>query len=48
MGASLGGLIADYIDGYQPGLGHFVLFAGYGVLFVLSAVSLLGVRKAAQ
>jgi MFS family permease len=44
VGASLGGLMADFIDGYQPGLGHFVLFAGYGVLFVLSAVSLLGVR----
>ena len=44
VGASLGGLIADFIDGYQPGLGHFVIFGSYGVLFVLSAVSLLRVR----
>jgi MFS family permease len=44
VGASLGGLMADFIDGYQPGLGHFVIFAGYGVLFILSTVSLLGVR----
>jgi MFS family permease len=47
VGAGLGGLMADYIDGYQPGLGHFVIFAGYGVLFVLSTISLLGVRGAA-
>jgi len=46
VGAGLGGLMADFIDGYQPGLGHFVIFASYGVLFVLSTVSLLGVRGA--
>ena len=48
VGAGLGGLMADFIDGYQPGLGHFVIFACYGVLFVLSTVSLLGVRGASS
>jgi len=44
VGSGLGGPMADFIDGYQPGLGHFVIFASYGFLFILSTVSLLGVR----
>ncbi|HSR34511.1 MAG TPA: MFS transporter [Anaerolineae bacterium] len=45
VGAALGGPMADYINGYQPGLGYFVIFGCYGILFVLSSVSLLGVRS---
>lgn len=45
VGAGIGGLMADFLDGYQPGLGYFAIFACYGVLFVLSTVSLLGVRQ---
>ncbi len=48
VGAGLGGLMADFINNYQPGLGHFVIFGSYGVLFILSVVSLLGVREASQ
>lgn len=44
VGAGIGGLMADFLDGYQPGLGYFAIFACYGVLFLLSTVSLLGVR----
>jgi MFS family permease len=48
VGVYLAGPMADFIDGYQPGLGHFVLFGSYGVLFVLSVVSLLGVRRSSS
>lgn len=44
VGAGLGGPIADLINKYQSGLGYFVIFACYTVLFVASSVSLLGVR----
>ncbi|MCL4530606.1 MAG: MFS transporter [Chloroflexi bacterium] len=46
VGAGIGGLIADYLNGYRPGLGYFAVFASYAVLFALSAVSLIGVREA--
>ncbi len=46
VGAGIGGLIADYLNGYRPGLGYFAIFASYAVLFALSAVSLIGVREA--
>ena len=45
VGAGIGGLIADYLNGIRPGLGYFAIFASYAVLFVLSTVSLLWVRK---
>jgi MFS family permease len=45
VGAGIGGLIADYLNGFHPGLGYFSVFASYAVLFALSAVSLMGVRK---
>ncbi len=45
VGAGIGGLIADYLNGYQPGLGYFAVFASYAILFALSAVSLIGVRQ---
>lgn len=44
VGAGIGGLIADYLNGYHPGLGYFAIFASYAVLFALSTVSLLGVH----
>ncbi|MGD9147113.1 MAG: MFS transporter [Anaerolineae bacterium] len=44
VGASLGGPMADYLNGFRPGLGYFAIFGCYGLLFVLSTVSLLGVR----
>jgi MFS family permease len=45
VGAGIGGLIADYLNAYRPGLGYFAIFASYAVLFALSAVSLIGVRQ---
>jgi MFS family permease len=45
IGKGIGGPIADYLNGYLPGLGYFTIFAGYALLFVLSSVSLLWVRK---
>jgi len=44
VGAGIGGPMADYLNSYRSGLGHFAIFACYGVLFVLSTVSLLKVR----
>ena len=45
IGAGIGGLVADYINQYFMGLGYFAIFAAYAVLFILSTVSLLGMRK---
>jgi MFS family permease len=45
IGAGIGGLIADYLNGFHPGLGYFAIYASYAVLFALSTVSLIGVRK---
>jgi hypothetical protein len=36
--------MADFLNVYQRGLGYQVIFAIYGVLFLLSAVTLLKVR----
>jgi MFS family permease len=44
VGAGIGGLIADQLNLYRPGLGYFSIFASYAVLFALSAVTLLGVH----
>jgi MFS family permease len=46
VGAGIGGLVADFLNGYNPGLGYFTIFAGYAVLFVLSVFSLRWVKKA--
>jgi MFS family permease len=46
VGAGIGGLVADYLNGFHPGLGYFSIYASYAVLFALSAVSLMGVRQA--
>jgi len=40
------GPMADYLNGYRPGSGYFAIFAAYVLLFFLSTVSLLGIRKA--
>ena len=51
VGAYIGGPIADYFTVHmpdQPGLGYVLLFAIYGVLFLLSVVTLLKVRPRAQ
>jgi len=45
IGTGIGGPVADYLEKVLPGLGYFVLFAGYAVLFVLSTVSILGIQK---
>ncbi len=45
IGTGIGGPIADYLNARLPGLGYLVLFGGYGVLFLLSVVSLRGVRR---
>jgi len=44
IGTGIGGPLADYLNGYRPGLGYFAVFVCYGVLFVLSTVSLRWVR----
>jgi hypothetical protein len=38
-------VLADILNRYQSGLGYFAIFACYAVLFVLSTVSLRGVRS---
>ncbi|MGD1992144.1 MAG: MFS transporter [Anaerolineae bacterium] len=48
IGAYIGGPIADYLTVRvpdQPGLGYVLLFAIYGVLFLLSVTALAGVRS---
>ncbi|MBN1660081.1 MAG: MFS transporter [Anaerolineae bacterium] len=44
VGAGIGGPMADFFNAIEPGLGYLVIFALYGVLFVLSAVTLLKVK----
>jgi MFS family permease len=46
IGAGLGGPVADSLNSLSPGLGYFVLFGCYGVLFLLSTASLAGIRGA--
>lgn len=36
IGTGLGGIIADYINRIEAGLGYFAIFAGFGLLFFLS------------
>jgi hypothetical protein len=44
IGAGIGGPVADYLNNYQPGLGYFAIFAGYGLLFLLSTLTLRWVK----
>lgn len=46
IGKGIGGPVADALNQYAPGLGYFAIFAGYGLLFALSAASLVWVREA--
>ncbi len=45
VGTGLGGPMADYLEKIRPGLGYFVLFAGFGIIFILSSASLRGIKK---
>jgi MFS family permease len=45
IGGSIGGPVADYLNIGTPGLGYFVVIAGYALLFLLSTVSLRFVRE---
>ena len=48
VGAYIGGPIADYFTihvPYFPGIGYVLIFAIYSVLFLLSAIVLIGVRE---
>jgi MFS family permease len=44
VGAGIGGPMADFFNLLRPGLGYLVIFGIYGSLFLLSVVSLRGVR----
>jgi MFS family permease len=43
VGAGIGGPMADFFNRYSSGLGWLVVFAIYGALFVLSAITLVKV-----
>jgi Na+/melibiose symporter-like transporter len=45
IGAGMGGPIADYLNGYFPGLGYFIVFGCYGIMFILSTLTLRWIRK---
>jgi MFS family permease len=45
IGAGIGGPMADFLNGYRPGLGYFAIFACYGILFVLSTLLLAQVSE---
>jgi MFS family permease len=45
IGSGIGGPMADYLNQGVPGLGYFAVFAGYGVLFLLSVVSIRGISE---
>ncbi len=44
VGAGIGGPLADFFNQVSPGLGYLAIFAMYGAIFVLSALTLLRVR----
>ena len=44
VGAGIGGPLADFFNGLEPGLGYLVIFGLYGVLFLLSALALTRVH----
>jgi MFS family permease len=48
IGSGLGGPVADWLNASLPGLGYFTIFAGYGVLFLLSTASLRRIREEVQ
>jgi MFS family permease len=44
VGAGIGGPMADFFNRLSPGLGYIVIFSIYGMLFVLSTVTLSRVK----
>jgi MFS family permease len=46
VGVGIGGPLADLCNALRPGLGYSVVFALYGVLFLLSAAALLRIKVA--
>lgn len=44
IGAGIGGPITDRLNALRPGLGYFITFGYFAILFILSAVVLLKVR----
>lgn len=47
VGAGIGGPLADALNRMSPGFGYLVIYAIYGLLFLLSVVALRGVREPA-
>ena len=45
VGAGIGGPVADYLNNSLPGLGYFVIFSGYLVLFLISVVILRWINE---
>ncbi len=45
IGFGIGAPVADYLNRISPGMGYIATFAAYGVLFLLSAVSLKFIRE---
>jgi MFS family permease len=45
VGAGIGGPMADFFNALNPGLGYLVIFAAYGVLFLLSVLALTQVKN---
>ncbi len=45
VGAGIGGPLADFFNMSSPGLGYLVIFAIYGVCFLLSSLTLLKVQE---
>jgi len=51
VGGYIGGPIADFITPHvqeMPGLGYVLLFAIYGILFLLSVVALAQIKKTSK
>jgi hypothetical protein len=44
IGSGIGGPVADYLNGFLPGMGYFSIFASYAVLFMLSIITLRWVK----
>jgi MFS family permease len=44
VGQGIGGPMADFFNGLRPGLGYMVIFGLYGVLFLLSTVTLTKIQ----
>jgi MFS family permease len=45
IGYGIGAPVADYLNKIMPGVGYIATFAAYGVLFLLSTVSLRFIRE---